>query len=76
MGGVVIGSTMLEQFEKNERIIALTVNDHCQCECPHCYLKTGNRGKKIISLETIEKMWNMNPTSVAVIGKEPHRCVS
>jgi len=71
MGGVVIGSTMLEQFKKNERIIALTVNDHCQCECPHCYLKTGNAGKKIISREVIGKMWGMNPASVAVIGKEP-----
>lgn len=71
MGGVVIGSTMLEPIKKGDRIIALTVNDYCQLKCPHCYLETRDSGRRVISDDLIKTMWAMEPTSIVVVGKEP-----
>lgn len=71
MGGVVIGSTMLEIHEERNSIAAVTINDYCQLSCPHCYLETNDRGRKIIKESTLQAMWDANPSRVIIVGKEP-----
>ena len=72
MSGVVAGSAiaMYSDCSSDLRLVALTVNNVCNLQCPHCYLQY-DAPDHYIADDHIEHLLSEPFEHLAIVGKEP-----
>lgn len=72
MTGAMAGSTAMVHREPSSKlqVITLTINNKCNLQCPHCYLKY--EGSRVAFNETIiGSILESSAHHIAIVGKEP-----
>ena len=71
MAGAIAGTAVFRcVHEARLQLVTMTINNHCNLHCPHCYLQyAGPTG--LIGSHVVERVLSASASHVAIVGKEP-----
>ena len=71
MSGAIAGTAIFRCRKLSRlQLVALTINNSCNLQCPHCYLQYAGE-PSLISQGLVEAILETDAQHVALVGKEP-----